>query len=127
MEIYTASALGVITAVLALSLKSRPDISVLISVSGGVIILLGFLPQIAGIVGSIRRIAEIGGIDGKYIMIILKAAGIAVIATICSSVCKDSGQAALALKIEIAGRIAILLVAMPVINNLFNVISSAMR
>ncbi len=127
LEIFTAAALGIVTAVLALTLKSRPDISVLISIAGGVVILAGFLPKIAEIIVGIGNIARIGGIDGKYLKIILKSAGIAIAVTVCASVCRDAGQSALALKLEIAGRIAIILMAIPVIENLLDVISLAMR
>ncbi len=127
MDIFTAATTAIVTSVLALSLKNRGELAIMISICGGVLILLQFLPQISEIIDCMKAMAQAGGMDGSYITIILKASGIAVLVAISSSICKDAGQSALAVKVEIAGRVAILITAMPVIYGLFNVITKAMR
>lgn len=127
MDIYTAVCFALITAVLALTLKNRPDISVILSIAGGVALLISFLPHVAAVIDAVNQMAQRSGIDGGYMLIVMKASGIATAVTICSAVCRDAGQSALAVKVEIAGRIAILTVSLPVINTLFDTIAAAMR
>ena len=63
----------------------------------------------------------------QYIGTVLKATGIAVLITVCSAVCKDAGQTAIAAKLEIAGRVVILMLSLPVLSQLFRVILTAMQ
>ena len=72
-------------------------------------------------------ISEIAGIGGEYITVIIKSCVIAMITSVCASTCRDAGNSSLALKLEIAGRIAIIILAVPVINTLFNIILSVIK
>ena len=125
MQILIFTAL--ITAVLALTLKKSPDISMMVSLAGGTVIMLKILPQLTSLISAITEMAEQGGISGNYILIILKAVGVAIAVTICASVCRDAGQSSLAVKVEIAGRVIILITSLPVLSGLFGIISDAMR
>ena len=126
MNIFAMCAASLVTVILVLTISgTRPEIGIIITICGGVLIMLSALPHVAETISVIKSIASLGGIDMQYIAAALKCSGVGMAVTICSSVCRDGGQTGLATKLEIAGRIMILSVALPIISGLFNAIISA--
>jgi len=119
MNILSVVCIGVAASLLVLVLKDRPETGMVIAIAAGLIIIGSSLGIISEIFDAALGISSIAGIDGGYIKTVLKASGIALAVTVCSSICRDAGQTAIALKVEIAGRAAIIGVALPVINALF--------
>ena len=127
-DVIGVSIIGIIASVLSLILKrDKPEFSLFISISAGAIILFLILPAARMAVEAIMTISEIAGISGEYITVIIKSCVIAMITSVCASTCRDAGNSSLALKLEIAGRIAIIILAVPVINTLFNIILSVIK
>lgn len=120
MNILSVVCIGVTASVLVLVLKDRPETGLAVAIAAGVIIIGSSLGIISEIFDAAVSISALAGIDGGYIRTVLKASGIALAVTVCSSICRDAGQTAIALKVEIAGRAAIIGVALPVINTLFS-------
>ena len=60
----------------------------------------------------------------EYFPIILKALGIAYITEFTSAICSDAGEKAIASKIELAGKIAIFFVALPIFTSLLELLNS---
>lgn len=119
MNILSVVCIGVAASVLVLVLKDRPETGIVIAVAAGVLISglsLGIISEIFDAINSISSLADVGG---EYITTVLKASGIALAVTVCSAICRDAGQTAIAKVVEIAGRAAIIGVALPVINALF--------
>ena len=127
-DIITICIIAVISSVLTITLKKdRPEFSVIIAITAGVLIIFMILPAAEGAVRLFVNISEIAGIGNEYISVIIKSCVIAMVSGVCSSTCRDAGNSSLALKLEIAGRITIIMLAMPVINTLLNVILSVIK
>lgn len=120
MNILSVVCIGVAASMLVLVLKDRPETGVVIAMAAGVIIISSSLGIISEIFDAVNSISALAALDGGYIRTVLKASGIAIAVTVCSSICRDSGQTAIAGVVEIAGRAAIIGVALPVINTLFS-------
>jgi stage III sporulation protein AD len=57
-----------------------------------------------------------------YVSVAVKVIGVAYMAELGASVCTDAGESAIAAKIELAGRVMLLVLAMPVLMDLLNII-----
>ena len=55
-----------------------------------------------------------------YIGIVLKILAIAYLSTFCSEICKDAGATSIASKVEFAGKILILALAIPILMAVLN-------
>ena len=64
---------------------------------------------------AVEQIQSFLTLDTEYIAIMLKMVGITYIAQFSSAICKDAGYQAIAAQIEIFGKLAILVVGMPVL------------
>ena len=86
----------------------RSDISILISLSAGVIIFLFIITQLNDVIYFIKDIANKANIDMVYIGVVLKILAIAYLATFCSEICKDAGASSIASKVDFSAKILIL-------------------
>jgi stage III sporulation protein AD len=84
--------------------------------------LLLLIGEIRGIVIFIQRIAVRANVDFMYLSTILKVIGIAYIAEFGSQICKDAGENAIASKIELGGKLIILVLTIPILTALMEVI-----
>ena len=114
MWIIAAAAAGLVGTVLALILgQYRPEFRML--VTAAVTLLLMAMEQLSPVLEQLRSTMELTGLTGDYAAILFKAVGICLLTQLAGDVCRDSGESSIASKIELAGRAAILLTAMPLI------------
>lgn len=127
MEIFQIAGICIIAAITILVLKEhRPEIAVQVSIVTGVIILLMVSGQISSVINLLATLSAKMDVDIAFISIILKVIGIAYIAEFSAEICKDAGQSAIASKIELASKIFIVILAIPIITSLMDLIISLM-
>ncbi|MCY7677511.1 MULTISPECIES: stage III sporulation protein AD [Bacillus] len=116
IEIIQIVGLGLIATFLALIVKEqKPTFAFLLVVFTGCVIFLYLIDQIYAIISMIEKIAASAGVNMKYVETILKIIGIAYIAEFGAQLTKDAGQGAIASKIELGGKILILVMAVPIL------------
>ena len=124
MDIFKIVGLGIISTLLCLLLKnSRPEISMVLSLVSTIILLFYILPFIKQIFSALNNISQLIGVDREYVEPVFKVIGIAYITQIGGDLCKDAGESAIASKIELAGKIAIILLALPIAYKMISVIN----
>ncbi|HEY9061225.1 MAG TPA: stage III sporulation protein AD [Pseudobacteroides sp.] len=127
MEIIQIVGLGIIATVFIVLLKSlRPEIAMLVSIITGVAIFIIVAGKLSSIVGVLNGIADRAGVDMAYLSTLLKIIGIAYIVEFGAEICKDAGESAIASKIELAGKVAIIFLAVPIITALLDLIIKVM-
>ncbi|MOA22495.1 Stage III sporulation protein AC/AD protein family protein [compost metagenome] len=109
--------LGLVATVLILVIKEqKPIFAFLIAASTGILIFLYIVGKIGGIIEVLENLAESSGIQMIYLKTILKIIGIAYIAEFGSQIVRDAGQESIASKIELAGKVLIMVLAIPIIS-----------
>lgn len=115
MDIFQIVGIGIITTILIMVLKAqKPEMAVQLTIIFGVLILLFMMDKISAVVSVLRDFASKINISSMYIVIIFKIIGIAYIAEFGSQICKDAGEGVVAQKIELAAKVMILLIALPI-------------
>ncbi len=116
IEIIQIVGLGLITTFLALVVKEqKPIFAFMLTVFVGVLIFIFLIDQIYMIVTMLQKIAINANVNMVYVQTILKIIGIAYISEFGAQIAKDAGQGAVASKIELAGKVFILVMAIPII------------
>lgn len=95
--------------------EQKPTFAFLIVVFAGCVIFLYLVDQIYDIIRMIEKIAVNANVNMAYVETILKIIGIAYIAEFGAQLTKDAGQGAIASKIELAGKVLILVMAVPIL------------
>ena len=125
MNIVSIIAVGIIGALLSLILKQyKPEFAIVVSIVTAVIIFILIIGWLLPIISDIKSMLDRAEISYKYIYILLKALGICYITQFACDICKDSGQTAIASKIELAGRLAICIVALPLFTELLSLVET---
>ena len=123
MNIISLAALAVVTAVIALVLKEyRPEYGLYIGLVGSLIILSAVLFNFDVIIQFLDKTVIMSGISNDNFSILLKAVGAGYITQFAGDICRDSGETSVASKIELAGKIYILVLSIPLIDALLTVI-----
>ena len=115
MEMTALIALCIITALLALTLRGqRPEFAMLLSLGCGIFVLLALMGQMKEIITGLEKIMSGLSEQSDLTAIILKALGICIVAELGSQCCRDAGEAAIAAKVELVAKAALVLMSMPV-------------
>lgn len=114
---------GVVCIFLSLILKQyKPEYSLLVNVCGGLVIVAMLLSGFGEVVESVLNLSEIAGIESGLFMPIMKIIGVGYVVEFVNDMAEDSGNKLLANKIVIGGKIAIFIIAIPIVQNLINAI-----
>ncbi|HCD09737.1 MAG TPA: stage III sporulation protein AD [Thermoanaerobacter sp.] len=127
MEIFQIVILGIVVLIILTVLKeTNPEMAIILSLVAGVIIFMMILPKLSAIVEVLNTLAKKSGLDNIYFMTTLKIIGIAYITEFGVQLCLDANEKNLASKIEIAGKIIIIFLSIPIIVALMETILSIM-
>jgi stage III sporulation protein AD len=127
MEILQIVGLGIVATILAVVLKTqRPELGVQISIVTGVIVFLMVASKMSTVIELLNGFTRKANIDMTYMSTVLKIIGIAYIAEFGAEVCKDAGEGAIAAKIELAGKVIIIVLAVPIITSLLDLVVKIM-
>jgi len=116
MEMLQLVLFGILASFIYIVLKEiQPSIALFIIIISSVIIFLVVVQKISIIIYVIKDLSVRASIPSIYMQTLLKIIGIAYITEIGANIVKDAGMNALASKIELAGKLFILLLAIPII------------
>ena len=122
MDIFAVCALGIVGMLLALTIKkTRPEMAIAVSLITGICIIFYITDGLYDIFTQFFEIVQNSGINGEYFKIAVKACIIAYITQFASELCRDAGEGAIAVKVELAGKVSIVVLSMPVISGFLEV------
>ena len=124
MNIIIIASAALIAAILSLILKQyKPEYSLFISIAAGILIFLSVLAVIRPIMEFINELTVQTGLSGVYAEVLIKSLAVCYITQLASDCCTDAGETAIAGKLQIAGKIAILLIALPMFKSLTELVT----
>lgn len=127
MEIVQIVAIGIICVIiLAILRETNKDLAVIISLIASIMIFFIVIPKISNIITVLNTIADKSGVNNVYVTTILKIIGIAYIAEFGVQISNDANEKNIATKIELAGKIIIVFLSLPIIIALVDTIVSIM-
>ena len=117
MDILQIVGVAFLATVLILVIREqKPMFAFLLAVFTGVGIFLALIGKIGGVVSVLDELAARSGIPSVYLKTMLKIIGIAYIAEFGAQIIRDAGMESIASKIEFAGKMLILVMAIPIIS-----------
>ncbi len=127
MEIFKIVGIGIIAAVLVVILKEeKPEISLQVSMVVGIMIFIFMLGKINSVLTVLKNLAQKANIDLFFLTTLLKIIGIAYITEFGAQVCRDAGSNSIASKIEFAGKVLIMILAVPIIFSILELVLQIM-
>ena len=123
MEIVKIIGIGLIAVIIIMILKQyKPEFAIYASIATGIIIVTMIIDKLTGIITLLSNLSNQASINNEFILILLKITGIAFLTEFAVSICKDSGEAAIASKIDFAGKVIMVAISIPIIAGLLELI-----
>lgn len=116
MEIWQIVGLALMVTVISVVLKQiRPEIALQLTILASASIFILVMSKIKVIVDLLQNLADQANISSYYLLIVLKIVGVAYLAEFGAQICRDAGEGALASKIELAAKVGVIVIAIPII------------
>ncbi|TCZ77449.1 stage III sporulation protein AD [Paenibacillus albiflavus] len=116
MEIIQVVGLGLLVTVLVLIIKEqKPMFAFLLTAFTGIMIFLFLIGKISSVIQVLEDLAVQSGVNMVFLKTILKIIGIAYIAEFGAQIVRDAGLESVASKIELSGKILIMVMAIPIV------------
>ncbi|GFI37441.1 SpoIIIAC/SpoIIIAD family protein [Lachnospiraceae bacterium 50-23] len=123
MDVVQIGVIGVAGTLLAVQFKTgKTEYGIYISVALSLLIFFFILGKLEVMIDTVRMIGSYISVDTAYMGTLVKMLGVTYIAEFSSSICKDAGYQTIAKQIEIFGKLAILVMSMPILTALLNTI-----
>jgi len=123
LEIFKILAIALITCVATLIVKQvKPDFASLVTLAGGIVILLMLVDYINQVFDVLNYIVEKTNLSPGLFSIVLKIIGIGYLTEFTANICTDAGSSSIASKVLLAGKIIILVMSLPILTNIIDII-----
>ena len=123
MDIIKIIGVGLIALIIIIILKQyRPEFVIYVSIIAGVIILILIMDKVSSIIDLLTSLSNKTVINNEFLVLLIKITGIAFLTEFSVSICKDSGETAIANKIDIGGKVLIISMSIPIIASLLETI-----
>ncbi len=104
--------------------KNNPEYATAVAILTTVLILGMVVSTIHEVILHVRNLAIAGGVNLSYLETVFKVISIAYLCEYCCAVLEDAGETAIAKKVELAGKVIIFCISLPVIESLFRLITA---
>ncbi|MGE5580395.1 MAG: stage III sporulation protein AD [Bacillota bacterium] len=125
MDIFQVAGLGIVASlILTLLRKERSDLVMGAALAAGLLLLFMILPRISSAISVFGNLATESGLEPLYFGIILKVLAISYVADFAAAICRDAGEELIASRVEMAGKVLILVSALPIVQEVLSVVRS---
>ncbi len=116
--------IALVTGVAALLLRAtKPELAFLVSIAGGIILLLFVVEAFKDSIAIFSEIAKVTGISSSLVKILLKMFGIGYLVQFGADTLTDFGQNSLADKLILCGKLMILVLSVPIIKSVLSFVN----
>lgn len=123
MDIIKIVGIGLTALIIIMVLKQyKPEFAIYVSLIAGALILIFVVDKFTGIVNLLTALSNKVNMNNQFISILLKITGIALLTEFAVSICKDSGETAVANKIDLGGKVIIISISIPIMTALLETV-----
>ena len=125
MQIVKVIGVGLIAAFVAgLLRQEKSELYIFAVIAGGALILIIVLSSLTEVITEFGMLVGKSGVDESLFAGVLKIIGVGYITEYGSAICNDYGVTSIANKLQLAGKVSIFFMTMPILTKLVEIISS---
>ncbi len=123
MDIVKIIGVGLIALIIIIIVRQyKPEFTLYVSLLAGAIILMFLMDKLDAIISLLTTLSNKTAINNEFLVLLIKITGIAFLTEFAVSVCKDSGESAIANKIDMGGKVIIVSMSIPIISSLLETV-----
>lgn len=124
MNIMALVAVAMVATIISVMIKKyNPEYSVVISIVAGVFILYMVLSEISPTINKINSLISSSKISLEHAKVLFKALGVCFLVQFAVDSCNDAGESALASKLELAGKVVVIGLSLPLFEQVIKIVS----
>lgn len=124
-EVLKLCGFGLLAVMLCVVVRQlKPESAVFVNIAAGVMLLIYAVKTLSPSVRALGELADSAGISGEFAEVLLKALAISYITSLSADCARDAGETALGSKLELAGRVSIAALSLPVFASLAQIVNS---
>ena len=128
MWVFQVVGIGIIAAVFSVVLlQYKPEYALVLSLGAGVLIVAVSLFHILPAIEWIKELTKNLSLDSQAISILFKVLGVAVTAQIGADICRDHAQNSLASKVELAGKVCMIVLMLPLVKAFLDMVLGILK
>lgn len=122
MDMIAIAGAGLVAAAAAVLLKQyKPEYAMLVSLAAVAFLFFWILGEFLPALNTLRGMMERTAFSSDALKILMKCLGVCYLCEIAGQVCREAGQTAIASKVELAGKVAVLLLCLPMFEELLQI------
>ncbi len=124
MEIIKIIGIAISAIVIIVIIKQyKPEFTVYISLIAAGLIIFLLIDKVSGIVNLLTNLAnKMNGTSQEFLKILIKITGISFLTEFAVSLCNDSGESAIASKVDLGGKVIIIAMSIPIISSMLETV-----
>ena len=123
MDVIKIIGVGLISLIIIIIVRQyKPEFTLYVSLLAGALILLFIMDKIGGIINLLTSLSNKTAINNEFLTLLIKITGIAFLTEFAVSICKDTGESAIANKVDMGGKVIIVSMSIPIISSLLETI-----
>lgn len=123
MEIVKIVGIGLVATVLSVILKrTRSELAMFISLITGIIIFTMILGELSYVITTLNNLSRRINIEFAYFSTIIRIIGMAYLIEFGAQISRDADEESIAMKIELGGKVIIMVLAIPILLALMELI-----
>ena len=123
MDIIKIIGVGLISLIIIVVIRQyKPEFTLYVSLLAGAIILMFVIGKLSEIINLLTALSNKTAVNNEFLKLLIKITGIAFLTEFAVSICKDSGESAIANKVDMGGKVIIVSMSIPIISSLLETI-----
>ncbi len=123
MDIVKIIGVGLIALIIIVIIRQyKPEFTLYVSLLAGAIILMFVMGKLSEIINLLTALSNKTAVNNEFLKLLIKITGIAFLTEFAVSICKDTGESAIANKVDMGGKVIIVAMSIPIISSLLETI-----
>lgn len=123
MSLTSICMVSIAAVLIAIKLKKiNGEYSTLLNIGMCLLVIAFIISRLGLVISYINKITDYIDINIEYISVILKMLAVSYICEFSSNICRDAGFASISSNIELAGRITMMVMSLPILFNVLDMV-----
>ena len=122
-DIFRLACFAVAVSAAAMTVRAyKPELGQQAAIAAAALVLLYAVKSMGGVIETLRGLLNEYGVPSEFLSLLRKLTGIVYMAQFAADLCRDAGESAIAGRVELAGRIMVVTLCLPVIKSALDMI-----
>ena len=128
MDVFKIIGIAIVALIIIILLKDiKAEYALIVTLLAGILLITLFIDPVVHIISTFNHISETAMISPSIFNLLVKIIGIGYLTDYTSTLCEDFKAKSLGKKVELGGKLIILVLAIPIIKNILTLVGTLLK